>query len=269
MAIFSDFGLVRLIAFFGIFALMALLQTLFPRRQPLRDSLRRWPANLALAVLNSVMLKLLAGLAVPIAAVATAQWARDHGYGLLHHVELSYALEAIVSLVLLDLAIYGQHVAAHKIPLLWRLHRVHHADIDFDVTTALRFHPIEILLSMLWKMLLVILIGPQPEIVILFEIILNGCAMFNHSNLALPAGLDRALRLVLVTPDMHRVHHSVHRAEQDSNYGFNISLWDRLFATYTPQPAEGQKSMRIGLADHQDSAPSSLVWALALPFRKK
>lgn len=269
MAIIDDFGVLRLIAFFGIFALMALLQYLFPRRQHLRDNGYRWRTNLLIASLNSVMLKLLASAAVPVAAIATALWAREQGYGILNMVDLPYLAEAAIALVLLDLAIYGQHVAAHLIPLLWRLHRVHHADIDFDVTTALRFHPIEIFLSMLWKMLLVVVIGPQPEIVILFEIILNGCAMFNHSNLAIPGIFDRWLRLILVTPDMHRVHHSIHREEHNTNYGFNISLWDRVFGTYRPQPAEGHEGMKIGLAPHQDSAPARLLWSLGFPFRQK
>jgi sterol desaturase/sphingolipid hydroxylase (fatty acid hydroxylase superfamily) len=173
----------------------------------------------------------------------------------------------VVALLALDLAIWAQHLVSHKVPLFWRLHQVHHADRDIDVTTAIRFHPIEIGLSMLWKIVVVLVIGASPLAVFLFEVILNGCAMFNHANLALPRSLDGILRLIIVTPDMHRVHHSVLRREHDSNYGFNLSIWDRLFRTYTAQPEGGHQGMTIGLPPYQNLNPSRFDWSLLLPFR--
>ena len=171
-------------------------------------------------------------------------------------------------MLIFDFAIWLQHLITHKVPLLWRLHRVHHADVDMDVTTAIRFHPVEIALSMLLKIGLVYLLGPAAIAIVIFEIILNGTAMFNHSNLALPAGLDRIMRKVLVTPDMHRVHHSVQRSEHDSNYGFCLSIWDQLFGTYIEQPKDGHDAMQVGL-EWQDDRPSKLGWSLALPFARK
>jgi sterol desaturase/sphingolipid hydroxylase (fatty acid hydroxylase superfamily) len=172
-----------------------------------------------------------------------------------------------LALLILDFAIWLQHLVTHKVPFLWRFHRVHHADRDFDVTTALRFHPLEILASMVLKIGVIYLLGPQAIAVVLFEVILNGTAMFNHTNLRLPLWLDRAVRLVLVTPDMHRVHHSIHRHEHDSNYGFALSVWDRIFRTYRPKPEAGHEEMTVGL-EWQDERPSRLGWALMLPFRK-
>jgi len=177
-------------------------------------------------------------------------------------------LEIVLAVLIFDFAIWLQHLITHKVPLLWRLHRVHHADTEIDVTTAIRFHPVEIALSMLLKVGLVYLIGPAALAIILFEIILNGTAMFNHSNLALPRGVDRVLRLILVTPDMHRVHHSVERAEHDSNYGFSLSIWDRMFRTYIAQPKDGHDAMKIGL-QWQDERPTKLGWSLWLPFAKR
>jgi sterol desaturase/sphingolipid hydroxylase (fatty acid hydroxylase superfamily) len=176
-------------------------------------------------------------------------------------------IKILIALVMLDLAIWAQHLASHKIPVLWRLHQVHHADRDIDVTTAIRFHPVEIGLSMLWKMAVVIPLGASPLAVFLFEVILNGCAMFNHANIGLPRLLDWVLRLAIVTPDMHRVHHSVLRPEHDSNYGFNLSVWDRLFGTYTAQPKDGHLGMRIGLNPYQTTAPTHFGWSLWLPFQ--
>ena len=178
----------------------------------------------------------MAMLAVPVAAVAAAFFAQEHGLGLLNQVAWPDWLKLVIALLVLDLAIWAQHLVSHKVPLFWRLHRVHHADRDIDVTTAVRFHPIEIALSMLWKIVVVVPLGASPFAVFLFEVILNACAMFNHANIALPSWLDRALRLFIVTPDMHRVHHSVLRSEHDRNYGFNLSLWDRLFRTYLAEP---------------------------------
>jgi sterol desaturase/sphingolipid hydroxylase (fatty acid hydroxylase superfamily) len=174
-----------------------------------------------------------------------------------------------VAVLVLDLAIWGQHWASHKVPLFWRLHQVHHADRDIDVTTAVRFHPVEIALSMLWKIVVVVPLGAPPLAVFLFEVILNACAMFNHANIALPQWLDRILRLLVVTPDMHRVHHSVLRREHNTNYGFNLSVWDRLFRTYTAQPEGGHQGMTIGLPPYQSEAPTRFGWSLWLPFGRQ
>jgi sterol desaturase/sphingolipid hydroxylase (fatty acid hydroxylase superfamily) len=171
--------------------------------------------------------------------------------------------------IVLDFAIWVQHVLSHQIPVLWRLHRVHHADVDFDVTTALRFHPVEIGLSMLYKVLWVLVLGPTALAVLIFEILLNACAMFSHSNVDVPKGLDRVLRTVLVTPDMHRVHHSVLANEHNANFGFNLSIWDRLFGTYTPEPQGGHHGMTIGLPAYQSEQPTHLAWSLRLPFMRR
>lgn len=252
----------RIGIFVIVLAAMAGLERLMPKRQLRAARLGRWSTNLGLVVIDSLAVRLL----VPLAAVGVAALAADKGFGLLHWLALPDWLAFVVALLLLDFAIWFQHLAAHKVPLLWRLHRVHHADIDIDVSTALRFHPIEILASMLWKMAVVAAIGAPVSAVIAFEVILNAMAMFNHGNVALPRPLDAVLRLFVVTPDMHRVHHSVIQTETDSNYGFNLSLWDRLFRTYTTEPAKGHDGMTIGLAEYQSEAPTRIGWSLALPF---
>ena len=267
MAIIGDFGAWRLIAFFGILLSMLAAETLWPRRHHVRDSLLRMGTNVLLTVFNGVFMKLLASAIVPIAAVSAALYVETQGWGLFNLISLPFVLEVILSLILLDLAIYGQHVAAHYVPILWRFHKVHHSDVEYDVTTALRFHPIEIFISMLWKIVLVFILGPSAYAVILFEIILNGCAMFNHSNFKIPLTIDRFLRLVLVTPDMHRIHHSIIPSELNTNYGFSIPIWDRLFGTYTDQPSKGHTDMKIGLEKHQDSQPTQFLWSLRFPFR--
>ena len=259
-------GALRLGAFLGIFLVMALLELARPRRTQHASKTRRWATNLLIAGIDTLVVRLMALLAVPIAAVAAAAWAQSNGWGVLNWMALPSWVEIILAMVVLDLAIYGQHVASHKIPILWRLHQVHHTDVEFDVTTAVRFHPIEIALSMLWKIVVVIALGASPWAVILFEIVLNGCAMFHHANFALPLWLDAIVRKILVTPDMHRVHHSVHRDEHDTNYGFNLSIWDRLFSTYTAQPREGHLGMTIGQNRHLNDNPTYLGWSLQLPF---
>ncbi len=205
---------------------------------------------------------------MPLLAVGAALDAQARGWGLFNALALPGWLEITLAILILDLAIWAQHLVSHKVPILWRLHRVHHADRDMDVTTAIRFHPVEIALSMLLKIGLVYGLGPAAIAVILFEILLNGTAMFNHSNLNLPLWLDALLRRVLVTPDMHRVHHSVHRHEHDSNYGFALSIWDRVFGTYVAQPAQGHDDMTVGLR-WQDDRPGRLLWSLRLPFARK
>jgi len=261
--LFTEAG-IRLLAFFGIFGAMAAFELAFPRRaaHPLKG--RRWATNLAVLLLDVAVLRVV----FPMAAVGAAILAESQGYGLFRIVGLDPLIAGILAFFLLDFSVWAEHVAFHKIPLLWRVHRVHHADVDVDVTTALRFHPIEILVSMCLKAALVVLLGAPVLAVLLFEIVLNGAAMFNHSNVNLPERIDRILRWVIVTPDMHRIHHSVERRETDSNYGFNFSLWDRLFRVYTGDPEGGQVKMRLGLSAHQDDMPSRLFWTLLYPFRR-
>ena len=259
--------LIRLGVFVGLFALLALLETLLPRRPRAQPRRRRWFTNWGIVLLDSLTLRIVA-IAVPLLAVGAAVDAAARGWGLFNRLDWPVVVEVVLAVLVLDLLIWAQHLVTHKVPLLWRLHQVHHADVDMDVTTAIRFHPIEIALSMLLKVGAVYLLGAAALAVILFEILLNGMAMFNHANLKLPAGLDAALRKVVVTPDMHRVHHSVHRDEHDSNYGFSLSVWDRLFGTYIAQPREGHEAMTTGLR-WQDARPSRLGWSLLLPFRNR
>lgn len=256
----------RLGVFVVLFALFATLEALAPRRARSQPRNARWFTNLSIVVLDTLALRALA-IALPLLAVGATVDAGRMGWGLFNALDWPLWLEVVLAILILDLAIWAQHLVTHKVPILWRFHRVHHADRDFDVTTALRFHPVEILASMMLKIGLVYLLGPAALAVLLFEIILNGTAMFNHSNLRLPLWLDRAVRLVLVTPDMHRVHHSIHRHEHDSNYGFALSVWDRIFRTYRPKPEAGHDLMTVGL-EWQDERPSRLGWALMLPFRK-
>lgn len=256
----------RLTAFISILAALALFELLAPRRRLSASKWRRWLTNMSIVAVGSLLVRLMSALAVPLVAVAAAIFAEQNGLGLLNLVAWPAWLEIVIALLVLDLAIWFQHLVSHKVPILWRLHRMHHADVDFDVSTALRFHPIEIGLSMLWKIVCVLSLGASPLAVILFEVILNGCAMFNHANLKLPLAVDRFLRLFLVTPDMHRVHHSVLHREHDSNYGFNLSIWDRIFDTYVPQPRDGHEHMRIGLPEYQSDDPTRLWWSLYLPW---
>ncbi|MDH3262832.1 MAG: sterol desaturase family protein [Paracoccaceae bacterium] len=256
----------RLGAFLGLFALFAALEAALPKRARRLGRARRWGTNLALVVLDSLGLRLLAFL-LPLLAVGAALDAGRNGLGLFNAISWPLWLEALIAVLVFDLAIWVQHLLTHKVPLFWRFHRVHHADRDVDVTTGFRFHPVEILASMLLKIGLVYLIGPSALAVLIFEILLNGTAMFNHANLRLPPRLDAAIRAVLVTPDMHRVHHSTLRREHDSNYGFALSVWDRIFRTYQPAPEGGHDGMSVGL-QWQDERPARLIWSLALPFRK-
>lgn len=258
---------IRLLVFIGLFGVFACLEALWPRRVRTQKRTRRWLTNWTIVALDTLMLRLLA-LMPPFLAVGAAIDAQAQGWGLLNWTQLPMWLEIALAILILDFVIWAQHLITHKVPLLWRLHRVHHADVDFDVTTAIRFHPIEIGLSMLLKIGVVYLLGPSALAVVLFEVILNGTAMFNHANLRLPLWLDRAVRTVFVTPDMHRVHHSVHRSEHDSNYGFSLSIWDRLFGTYIAQPQDGHDEMKIGL-QWQDDRPAKLGWSLWLPFLRK
>lgn len=254
---------IRLAVFAGLLVLFAVLEAAFPRKKRVQGRSGRWFTNFSIIVIDSLALRLL-----PLLAVGAAMNAAATGTGLFNLLNWPTWLEILLAILILDFSIWVQHLITHKIPILWRLHRVHHADRDIDVTTALRFHPLEILFSMVLKIGLVYLLGPAALAVILFEIILNGTAMFNHANLRLPLSLDRIVRTVLVTPDMHRVHHSVKRAEHDSNYGFALSIWDRLLGTYRAQPIDGHDKMTIGL-EWQDNRPARLDWALLLPFMRK
>lgn len=233
----------RMAAFLTIFAVMAGWEALAPLRRSTLPRLVRWSNNLALLLTGNLLLKLV----FPLTAAGFAVFVAARDWGLFNRVGWPDWLELTLAFVLLDLAIYAQHRLFHAVPVLWRLHRVHHADTMFDVTTALRFHPLEIALSMGIKLALIALIGASAQAVLLFEIVLNGAAMFNHGNVALPVWLERRLRWLIVTPDMHRIHHSTLMAETNSNYGFNLSCWDRLFASYTPAPSRPQETMPIGL----------------------
>jgi len=254
---------VRLSCFFGVLGLMALWELVAPRRALTASKALRWASNLSLVALNSVLLRLL----FPAAAMGMALLAAERHWGLLNNVSLPAGLEIIAAVVALDFAIYLQHVMFHAVPALWRLHRVHHADLDFDVTTGARFHPIEIVLSMLIKFAVIAVLGPAPLAVLIFEVLLNATAMFNHSNVRIPLGIDRALRWLVVTPDMHRVHHSIEDHETNSNFGFNLPLWDRLFGTYKDQPDAGHDGMTIGIRDlRAPRLAAALPGMLWLPF---
>ncbi|TWU22669.1 sterol desaturase family protein [Bythopirellula polymerisocia] len=257
---------IRLIIFIAVFAVMALWEFLAPRRPLSSSKAPRWGSNLGLVVLNNVMLRLI----VPLGMVGVAYVAQASGWGLFNAVEAPYWLEVLFSVILLDLVIYLQHVTFHLVPLLWRFHLVHHADLDIDVTTGLRFHTIEILISLGIKAAAIVLLGVPPVAVVTFEVLLNSTAMFNHSNIQLPLGIDAVLRWLVVTPDMHRVHHSWHKRETNSNYGFNLPWWDRLFRTYRDQPQDGHLGMTIGLKQIRDEQRAErLHWMLALPFVSK
>jgi sterol desaturase/sphingolipid hydroxylase (fatty acid hydroxylase superfamily) len=254
---------IRLVAFAGVFLAMAAWELLAPRRPWAVGRTPRWPSNLAVLAVDALTVRLL----IPTAAVGVALLAAAHGFGLFHWLAWPAWLAGIVGFVVLDLVIYGQHVVFHHVPWLWRLHRMHHADLDIDVTTGVRFHPIEILLSMLIKMATVALFGIPAAAVVAFEVVLNATSLFNHSNAAMPAWLDRLARLLVVTPDMHRVHHSVVRAETDSNFGFNLPWWDRLFGTYRAEPAAGHDGITIGLPIFRDQRELRLDRLLTQPFR--
>ena len=240
---------IRLGFFAGILGVMALWEALAPRRLRGQSRWLRWTNNLGLVVLNTGVVR----LAIPVLAAQMALRAESAGWGLLHQWDLPRGLAVLLAVVALDLVIYLQHVMFHAVPALWRLHRMHHADTDIDVTTGSRFHPLEILLSMGLKLAVVSALGAPPEAVVAFEILLNGTAMFNHANARLPLGLDRILRWVVVTPDMHRVHHSARPEEANSNFGFNLPWWDLLLGTYRAQPREGHLGMTIGLNALRDS----------------
>lgn len=254
--------LIRLTAFLCVLAIMVALEAVLPRRRRQIPRRLRWTNNLALLVIDTVVLR----VAFPILAVGAAMIAAEQGWGLFNLIGLPDWLAILLAVTILDFAVYAQHVLFHRVPWFWRIHRLHHADLDFDVTTALRFHPLEIVLSMLIKMAVVVLLGAPPAAVAIFEILLNATAMFNHANLRLPIEADRILRRLVVTPDMHRVHHSVRREETNSNYGFNLSCWDRLFGTYCAQPRDGHEAMKIGIEQFRTPRDLWLDRMLVQPF---
>jgi sterol desaturase/sphingolipid hydroxylase (fatty acid hydroxylase superfamily) len=253
---------VRLGSFLVMLLVMASWEVLAPRRSFSASRPRRWASNLGIVVLNAVVLRLV----FPAATVGIAVAAQTRGWGLFNNVSMSAGLTLLLAVALLDFVIYLQHVMFHAVPLFWRFHRMHHTDLDLDVTSGLRFHPAEMILSMVVKACAVVLIGPSPTAIIVFEVVLNVTAMFNHGNAYIPAGIDRVLRWFVVTPDMHRVHHSVIPKETDSNFGFNIPWWDRLCGTYRAQPREGHEAMTIGLSEYQDERPLKFLWLLVSPF---
>ena len=254
---------IRLGFFLGILTVMAGWEVLAPRRALTISKPGRWINNLGIVFLNSFLVRLI----FPAGAVGLALFAGKQGWGLFNHFEVPYVMTVALSVVAMDFAIYLQHVMFHAVPVLWRLHRMHHADLDFDVTTGARFHPIEIVLSMLIKFAVIVVLGAPALGVIIFEVLLNATAMFNHSNVRIPLGLDRLIRRVIVTPDMHRVHHSILDHETNSNFSFNLSWWDRLFGTYQDQPEQGHEKMTIGIRDFREPKQADrLDGMLMIPF---
>lgn len=253
---------IRLSFFFGILIIMFLWEVMMPRRPLTTSKSSRWFSNLSLVFIDSVLVR----LAIPAGLAGVAFLTGQRGWGIFNLFELPLLLKIICGVLILDLAIYLQHIMFHSVPLFWRLHMVHHSDMDIDVTTGIRFHPIEILLSMGIKMIVVVLTGAPALAVLLFEIILNGTSMFNHGNVRYPQNADSILRLFVVTPEMHRVHHSTIRWEANSNLGFNFPWWDRLFGTYRDQPAKGHLEMTIGLDQYKEPRKLTLPWLMVLPF---
>jgi sterol desaturase/sphingolipid hydroxylase (fatty acid hydroxylase superfamily) len=256
--------LIRLASVASIFAAMALWELLAPRRPQAVGRWTRWPANIGVVVIDTLTVRLL----FPTAAVGVALAGEARGWGLLNVSTLPAWLEIAAAVIILDLAIYFQHVLFHAVPVLWRLHRMHHADLEFDVTTGLRFHPVEIVLSMVIKIAVVAALGAPAIAVIIFEVLLNATSMFNHSNIRIPAGFERALRWLVVTPEMHRVHHSIDMCETNSNFGFNLPWWDRLLGTYRPQPEAGHEGMTFGVKEFRDPAGLRLDRMLLQPLRR-
>ena len=259
-------GTIRLVFFAGIFLLVALAELIFPRRPLTTSKAQRWFANIGIVVINTVLLRLL----LPATAVGLAVWAQKKGWGIFNAVTAPFWVKVFLSVIILDFIIYLQHLMFHAVPVLWRLHMVHHADLDYDLTTGLRFHPIEIMISMIIKMSAMAVLGPPVAAVVTFEVILNGMAMFNHGNVGLPKPIDNLLRWLIVTPDMHRVHHSIEDDEANSNFGFNLSWWDRLFGTYRDQPRGGHQGMTIGIRKFRETRDASWISGmLIMPFKGK
>ena len=262
-ALFPYEPLIRLGAFAGVFVVMAVWEVFTPRRPQTAGRNWRWPNNLGVLAVDALLVRVV----LPITTVGVALVAEAHGLGLFNMIALPAWASIIVSVLALDLAIYLQHVLFHAVPALWRLHRMHHADLEVDVTTGLRFHPVEILLSTGIKLTVVAAVGAPAAAALLFEVLLNATSIFNHSNVYIPAEIDRILRWFVVTPDMHRVHHSILRRETNSNFGFNLPWWDRLLGTYRAEPAAGHAAMTIGIEQFRDPRELGLDRMLLQPFR--
>lgn len=257
---------IRMSIFFGILIVMALWEVVAPRRASTVSKTIRWVNNLGLVFFNSFLLRVI----FPAAAVGMATFANANGWGIFNYYEVPFWVTVVVSIIIMDFIIYLQHIMVHAVPALWRIHRMHHADLDFDVTTGARFHPLEIILSMLIKFATIVVLGPPVIAVVIFEVVLNATAMFNHSNVRMPLGLDRVLRWIVVTPDMHRVHHSIEDDEANSNFGFSLPWWDRLFGTYRDQPRAGHEGMTIGIRKFREV--KQVAWfpgMMLLPFKGK
>ena len=259
-------GIIRLSIFFGLFIVFAAIEYFFPRRVVAKSKARRWLTNWSVSVFNVLTLRVFS-LALPLLAIGAAFDAQNLGIGLFNQIGFSVWIEIIMVIFILDFCIWLQHLLTHKIEFLWRIHRVHHSDTEMDISTAIRFHPIEIALSMALKIGLVYALGADPLSVLIFEILLNGSSIFNHANINIPNRLDKTIRFLIVTPDMHRIHHSSDRIEQDTNFGFALSIWDHMFRTYKLRPERNHKEMEIGL-NWQDEKPEKLGWSLSLPFKK-
>ena len=261
--IINNEKIIRMVFFFGMLGVMALWEIMAPKRALTVSKSIRWLNNLGLVFFNTALLRFI----FPAAAVGMAVFANKQGWGIFNYYETPFWLAVVVSVIAMDFIIYLQHVMMHAIPILWRLHRVHHADLDYDVTTGLRFHPIEIFLSMLIKLATISILGPPVLAIIIFEVVLNAMAMFNHANVGLPGRLDKPLRFFIVTPDMHRIHHSIEDDEANSNFGFNLSWWDRLFGTYREQPRGGHLGMTIGIRKFRSVEQASWIGGMLLmPF---
>lgn len=256
--------IVRTASFVLCLLVFGYLERRWPRRAMTQTRLPRWLANLGVVAINNAVVR----VALPVLPLGLAVWAQGRGVGLFNLLNWPQWLEILLTIALLDMIVYWQHVAFHIIPPLWALHMSHHTDLDLDLTSGIRFHPVEILISALIKIMAVLALGAAPLAVIIFEILLNATAMFNHANWKIPLHIDRWLRLFLVTPDMHRVHHSVRMVENKSNYGFNLPWWDRLFGSYIAQPVDGHDGMIIGLSRFRKSRFGHLDWLLALPFSR-
>lgn len=255
---------IRLGSFAGIFLLLNALEIWIPRKARVQPRLTRWTSNFSLLVLSTLLLR----FALPVTAVASASYMSDQGIGLFNLTTLPIWLEVLLAIILLDLAIWSQHLLMHYVPVLWRFHRVHHADEDLDASSGIRFHPGEMIVSFGIKLGAIVILGPAALAVFLFEVLLNAASLFEHANISLPKRVDSALRRLIVTPDMHRVHHSVHPAETNSNFGFCLSVWDRLFRTYTAQPKDGHHAMRLGLDRRPTGQTDGLLYVMGMPFRR-
>lgn len=255
-------SVIRLGSFLGLFALLTIWEISSPKRELLQLRRFRWFSNIGLIVISSVLIRFI----IPTAAVGVALHVEQHQVGFLNLYNMPFIVQFLLAFILMDLAIYFQHVMFHALPMFWRFHRVHHSDLDCDITTGLRFHPFEMIISILFKFLVILSIGAPVLAVVIFEVILNAASMFTHSNIKLPSAIEPIVRFIIVTPDMHRIHHSMNENETNSNFGFFISIWDRLFGTYIKEPEKGHENMEIGLSFFREPKWQNLRWLIYLPF---